>query len=204
MENIGTPLAFTLTLMVFSYLLGDNFLYRLAVYVFAGLAAAYITIVTVQGVLLPLTNPNGDQPGEALLLLVSLGLGLLLLLKATGRFTWLSNLAMAFIVAVGTAVAIVGAVSGTLLPLAAGIGRAGNTTLESIIIFIGVTTSLIYFQYLSRRNPDGTITHSRVIHVLKSIGQGFIVITLGALYGGAILTNLTILSERIGFLLGAY
>ncbi len=204
MEQIGTPLAFALTLMVFSYVLGDNFLYRIAVYVFVGLAAAYIAIVTVQGVLLPLTNPNGDQPGEALILLVSLGLGLLLLFKATGRFTWLSNLAMAFIVAVGAAVALVGAVSGTLLPLSTSIGRAGDTALESVVIFIGVATSLVYFQYLGRRNPDGTIGRGRVIQTLGIIGQGFIVITLGALYAGAILTSLTILSERIGFLLGAY
>jgi hypothetical protein len=39
--------------------------------------------------------------------------------------------------------------------------------------------------------------------VLGAVGQGFIAIALGAIYGGAILSGLAVLSERIAFLLGA-
>ena len=52
-EQIGLWAGFVLTLMIFSYVLGDNFLYRIAVYVFVGLAAGFITIVTVESVILP-------------------------------------------------------------------------------------------------------------------------------------------------------
>jgi len=42
-----------LTLLVFSYVLGDNVLYRIAVHVLVGAAAAYIAIVATEGVLYP-------------------------------------------------------------------------------------------------------------------------------------------------------
>ena len=47
MDDIGLIIGFVFTLMIFSYLLGDNFLYRLAVYVFVGFTAGFIAIVTV-------------------------------------------------------------------------------------------------------------------------------------------------------------
>ena len=47
MEELGLMVGFILTLMVYSYLIRDNFLYRIAVYVFVGIAAGFVTIVTV-------------------------------------------------------------------------------------------------------------------------------------------------------------
>jgi hypothetical protein len=39
------------------------------------------------------------------------------------------------------------------------------------------------------------------VRAVGAVGQGFIVVTLGALYGGAILSGLVVFSERIAFLL---
>ncbi len=203
---------FVLTLMVFSYLLGDNFLYRLAIYVFVGLAAGFVTIVTVESVLLPwfrATIIAGDMSGK-LLGAIPLLLGLLLLLKGTRRFNRLGNLGMAFVVGIGAAVALVGAISGTLLPLATSTavnsvstGETGGVELlNGFILVVGVVSTLVYFQYLARRVP-GVVETRRglVIRAVGAVGQGFIVVTLGALYGGAILSGLVVLSERIAFIL---
>jgi len=205
-EQIGLWAGFVFTLMVFSYLLGDNFLYRLAIYVFTGLTAGYITLVTVESVLLPWLNrtlfsPGADVPARALGL-VPFILGLLLLFKASPRLGRGGNIAIAFIIAVGTAVALVGAISGTLIPLA----RATSSSvaldpLNGFLIFIGVASTLAYFQYLARRRASGQIQRGLVVRAVGVVGQGFIVITLGALYAGAILTSLTIFSERIAFIL---
>lgn len=203
-DQIGLWVGFILTLMVFSYLLGDNFLYRLAIYVFVGLAAGFITIVTVEGVLLPwirATLQSSDMNGR-LLGVIPLVLGLLLLLKGTERFNRLGNLALAFVVGIGAAVALVGAISGTLLPLA-------NTTTSSVrvdvldgfILVLGVISTLVYFQYLARRVPGGAPRRGLVVRAIGAVGQGFIVVTLGALYGGAILSGLVVFSERIAFIL---
>jgi hypothetical protein len=203
-DQIGLWAGFVLTLMVFSYLLGDNFLYRLAVYIFVGLAAGYVTMVTVESVILPwvrATLYSGDM-GTQIIGGLPLLLGFLLLFKSVRRFNRLGNLALAFIIGVGTAVALVGAISGTLLPL---VGSTANSvrldTINGFIIVLGVICTLLYFQYLARRTPTGEIRRGLVVRTFGAIGEGFIVITLGALYGGAILTGLTIVSERIAFIL---
>lgn len=205
-EQIGLWAGLILSLMVFSYVLGDNFLYRLAVYIFVGLAAAYVTIVTVENVLLPWLNTmvlgaNGDT-GRLVIGLVPFILGLMLLFKSSPRLGCLGNLALAFIIGVGAAVALVGAISGTLLPLTNTTAAMVNTDLlNGFILVLGVISSLIYFQYLARRAPGGGVRQSLPVRFFGSLGRGFIVITLGALYGGAILTGLTIFSERIAFIL---
>ncbi|MBZ0281732.1 MAG: hypothetical protein K8L97_13420 [Anaerolineae bacterium] len=205
-EQIGLWAGFVFTLMVFSYILGDNFLYRIAIYVFVGLAAGYLTIVTVEGVLLPwvrgtlLSSTAGV--GGLVIGIIPFILGLLLLLKTSPRLGRLGNLAIAFIIGVGTAVALVGAVSGTLIPLAQSTGSSVRIdVLNGFLIFIGVSSTLVYFQYLARRRPDGRVQRGLLVRAVGGLGQVFIIITLGAVYAGAILTSLTIFTERISYIL---
>jgi hypothetical protein len=205
-EQMGLWIGFVFTLMIFSYILGDNILYRLAVYVFVGLAAGYITIVTVESVILPWVRGTLLAPetgiGGTIIGIIPFILGLLLLLKTSPRFGRAGNIAIAFIIGVGTAVALVGAITGTLLPLASSTGSSVRIdVLNGFLIFLGVASTLIYFQYLARRKPNGEIQRGLLIRFFGGVGQAFIVVTLGAIYAGAILTSLTIFSERIGFIL---
>lgn len=199
MELIGTLAGFVLTLMIFSYLLGDNLLYRMAVYIFVGVAAAFTTIVVVESVLIPLLVSG--QVASIILLFVAIILGLFLMFKSSIPFAWLTNSIFAFIITVGTVVAVVGAIAGTLLPLILNTGSGQGGILEGVIMVIGVATSLLYFQYLVRRTPDGEIKRRRYMQVITTVGKGFIVVTLGAIYATAILTSLTIVSERMSFLI---
>ncbi len=204
MQDIGLWAGFILTLMIFSYVLRDNLLYRLAVYTFVGLAAGFISLVTVESVLLPWFRSTlfSGTPGGLVLGLIPVLLGVLLLFKSSSRIARLGNLAIAFIVGVGAAVALVGAVTGSLVPLTLNTAQsAGGNPVDLVIVFLGVITSLIYFQYTARRTASGRIERGPLIKLLGSVGQGFIVVTLGALYAGAILTSLAIFSERIAFLL---
>jgi hypothetical protein len=209
LEQIGIWVGFVATLMIFSYVLGDNFLYRIALYVFVGLAAGFVTIVTIQSAILPWINStllaeNADI-GVRIVGLVPILLAVLLLIKTSPRFGRLGNLALAFIVGVGTAVAVVGAVSGTLLPLAnASTTLVVDDVANGVIVLFGVVSTLVYFTYVARRVPGQVATTGRrgaFVGAVGAIGKGFIVATLGALYGGAILTSLTIFSERVAFII---
>lgn len=201
-DQVGMWAGFVLTLMVFSYILADNFLYRVAVYVLVGLAAGFIAIVTIESVLLPWFREYIASGNVALFVLgmIPVILGLLLLFKTSARIGGLGNLAIAFIVGVGSAVALAGAISGTLIPLATSTA-ASESTINGVITILGVVSSLVYFQYLARKTPDGRIQRNRPVQALSLVGQGFIVVTLGVLYAAAILTSLTIFSERVGFIL---
>lgn len=211
-EQLGVIVGFVATLMVFSYLLGDNLLYRLAVYVFVGISAAFIAIVTWENVVAPWlarTMIDGLNRGDilsAILGVIPLLLGVLLLFKTSPRLGGFGNIALAFIVAVGTAVAIAGALTGTLIPLALSTGADSdpdNTlgAVNLIVMFVGVICSLLHFQYLARRTPAGVIRRGLALRTLGLVGHVFIVVTLGALYATAILSSLTVFTERLSFLL---
>lgn len=213
LDQIGLIAGFVFTLMIFSYLLGDNFLYRLAVYIFAGIASGYITVVTIEGVVLPwirATIGTGELSG-IVVGVVPLALGALLLLKGFRRYSRLGNVALGFLIGVGAAVGLVGAISGTLLPLISdtarslqvepGAGDSGLQLFNGFLIVGGVICTLIFFGHFGRRNADGTITRGPVGRTLGTVGQGFVVVALAALYAGAIITGLAILSERLAYML---
>ena len=69
LDFIGLALGFLLTILVFSYLLGDNPFFRLAVHIFIGVSAAYVALVTINNVLIPrLIMPLiGGSRGEMIL-----------------------------------------------------------------------------------------------------------------------------------------
>jgi hypothetical protein len=216
-ESIAFWISLVLSLMVFSYLLGDNILFRVAVSIFVGLAAAYTTIVTVQSVIYPAMQPFLDGTWSIfdentrwsvfLFVATPLVFGTLLLLKPIKSLRPLTNFALAFLIAVGSAAAVVGAVSGTLIPMVTSTARLNITDnpldlLSSIVIVIGVISSLVYFQYRAQRDSHGVIARGSVTGAIAAIGEGFIVITLGAIYGAAILTSLTILTGQLASLFG--
>lgn len=206
-DNAAVLIGFVLTLFVVSYLVGDNVLYRLAVYIFVGVTAGFTVMLTVEGVLLPWlrdmvfsANPN---PAQLIFGLVPFFVGLLLLMKFSPRLSRVGNLGMAILIGIGTAVALVGAISGTLLPLVESTGKTvsggGDNLINGAIIILGTITTLLYFQYIAVRRPSGEVVRPLPLQVASYVGQIFLIVTFASLYAGAILSSLTIFSERVAF-----
>ncbi len=207
LDLIAGWVSLVLTVLVFSYLLGDNVLYRLAVHVLVGVAAGYIAIVAVETVLVPwfdhtLFAVQGDYTRAEITAIRAVGalpllFGALLLFKFSPRLAPVGNLGLAVLIGVGTAVAIVGAVAGTIIPLAREAGTTINDdAVDGAVLLVGVITTLLYFQYLGARRAS---TGQRLwpFRALGTIGQLFVTVTLGILYGGAILTSMTIFSDVV-------
>jgi hypothetical protein len=210
MDLVTGIISFILTLMILSYLIGDNPLFRVAVYIFVGVSAGYAAAVAWQHILLPkLVEPLlGGSPQQRLLLLVPLFLGLSLLGKLSPRFARLGNPAMAFLVGIGAAVAILGAIFGTILPQTRAsidlfdTGTGGSLVgrlFTALVFLIGTITTLVYFQFSSRATSAGP-QRSRLVSALSWVGKGFIAITLGVLFAGVFTAALTALIERISSL----
>ncbi len=209
-----TAVAFILTLLTLSYLLGDNPLFRLAAYLFVGVSAGYVAVILLFEVIVPrLISPLiFGSPAEKLLTIVPAVLSILLLFKLSPRLTTLGNPSMAFLVGSGAAVIISGAVSGTLFgqvrgaiqPFALsqnGSGlQAGSQLLGGLILLIGTVSTLIYFQFSARRKANQQTSRPAAIQIAAFGGQIFIAITLGALYAGILAAALTALIERFDFL----
>jgi hypothetical protein len=119
---------------------------------------------------------------------------------------------MAYLVGVGAAVAIGGAWIGTLLPqLAATVNRfdplAGRSFLDlmlnSGVILIGAVTSLAYFHFGARPNPqgEGAARRNVILEGFAWVGRIFIATTLGAIFAGVYAAALTAFVERISSLI---
>ncbi len=198
-----------LTLMVFSYLIDDNPLFRIAVNLFIGVASGYAATVVWQYVLVPrlLIVLQSADPNLWLLTIIPLILGSTLLAKLFPKLSWLGNFAMAVLVGVGAATALGGAVLGTLIPQ---VGAAidaldfrsapeGTFTklIEGAIMLAGTVFTLGYFQFTAGRAPDGTPKRNAAFEGIAWIGRLFIAVTFGVLFAGVYMAALTALIERL-------
>jgi hypothetical protein len=203
LEFISGAIGLILTLLVFSYLIGDNPLFRLAIYLFIGVSSGYVAAVVWHSVLLPrLTQlPMGD-PVQLALGGVPFLLGLTVFAKLSPRTSGLGSFAMALLVGVGAATALSGAVIGTLIPQSrAAMEAFGSLTiarfLEGSIMLAGTVLTLAYFQFSASRAADGTVKRNVIFELLAWGGRVFIAITFGVLFAGVYMAALTAMLERL-------
>src|SRR5512136_2462676 len=93
-EPLGTIIGFVLTLMVFSYIFGDNAMFRLATHIFIGVAAGFAVVLVIYNIIFPVLAAPGD---ELVRLGLPLVLGLWLLTKTSPRLSRLGNPVVAFL-----------------------------------------------------------------------------------------------------------
>jgi hypothetical protein len=210
-ELLSALVGLILTLMVFSYLIGDNPLFRIAVYLFVGVASGYAATAIWHYVLVPkLFQPLiTSDPNQLLLALVPLLFSILVLTKLSPRISWIGNVAMAVLVGVGAASAIGGALLGTLIPQvqasidafdwrAAGGGANVLLTLfEGTVMFFGTVLTLASFHFSATRSADGTPQRNSILEWIAWLGRIFIAITLGVLFAGVYMAALTAMIERL-------
>ncbi|MBI5955288.1 MAG: hypothetical protein HY865_26830 [Chloroflexi bacterium] len=212
LNQIMGAIGFLFTLLVFSYVLGDGPLFRIAIYIFVGVSAGYVAAVAWWQVIVPrLVYPlmSALASGSPLDLGVSLALSfaaILLLMKASPSFSGMGRIVVAFLVGVGAAVTLAGALIGTLIPQVSGTIYAFDMTsvetiASSMIILAGATLTLAYFHFGARPTADGSMRRFGLIEILAWGGRIFIGIALGAIFAGVYAAALTALIERISSLI---
>ncbi len=211
-ELIFGMISFILTVVVFSYLLGDNFLFRFGMYLLVGITAGYTAAVLITKVILPyLIMPLVEGSLlERLLLLVPLTFCILLLLALLPKSRKVGSISMAFIVGIGAALTVGGITIGTLIPqVSATVDRFSPFAIyqgdqppwmkivSGVIVALGVITSLSYFYWQKKRDPKSDNQKPAFMAGLGKLGQVFIGITLGGLFAGVYSAALIALISRI-------
>jgi hypothetical protein len=207
-QLLGNLLAFVFTILVLLYAFGDNAFFRLAIHIFIGAASGYAAAVALRGVLIPQIN-GAIAAGNLVSMLIPLTLMLLLLLKLSPGVAGFGNVSSGLLVGVGAAVAVGGALTGTLLPQLSGAfglfssGNAGlfGNFLNGTIILVGAVTSLAYFQFGARTQYGQFAQRNLILRWLARIGHAFIAITLGVVFAGVYSAAISALVERFDFLL---
>lgn len=224
LSQIGLWVAAVLTLITLSYAIGDHPIFRLALYLFIGLAAGYAAAVALQDVILPhLVYPVMDEiAGTPSLdiadLALRVGLSVLLLTKLSPRTARLGNPVTALLAGIGAALAIGGAVQGTILPQVASAadtfdvaslelalqggyyGEVVQIVFDGSVLLIATVSTLAYFHFGAVSRGKQEPLRSILIDALAWVGSIFIAIALATLFSGVLLAALGALIERVAFL----
>lgn len=217
-ELLTLIIGVALTVMVFSYILGDRLFFGIATHILIGVSAGFLALVVIQKIILPyLVKPlaNVTDPGF-LLALVPLALSILLVLMLFRRGTQAGAIPLAFLGGVLAALAIIGVTRGTLAPqILSMIGRfepgklmheaqpQWSAIVEALMILLGVISVLFVFHHRGQ-SKAGEVVRPIFLQGIGSIGQIFIGITFGALFVGlfstALIALISSLSDIIYFI----
>jgi hypothetical protein len=196
--TLATWVAAIVTIAVWSYLAGWRRLFVLMQHLLAGLATGYLVLLAITDVLVPrLVVPLVERPSENALLVPALFLAGMLV-----GASWLPPRAMAPVgaILVGgiAAYALGGAVVGTILPQIAAALPAGGVASADLVgelISLAITT-LVLLAFLHGA-PRGTLTTRAA-----TVGRWLLVGGIGGWLGFLVVSRLSLLVDRIGFLLG--
>lgn len=203
---VGTWVAALLTLIVLSYLISDNPLYRLAEHVFIGISVGWTFVLLYNNFLInALIVPLSSDPVDNISLVVPLVLGLLLLTKLSARFAWLGNSSMGFLVGAGVSLAISGALAGmlvpqlisTMLPLLPNSQSGGILeVVNNLVIIVTVIAVLLYFNFTRPKAGLQEKLYART----AVMGRSLMMVAFGALFASLLMSRISVLVGRIYFL----
>jgi hypothetical protein len=203
---LGGIVAGLLTIMVFSYLLGANPLWRIAQSLLVGVSVGYVTLVVLTQVIAPqvvrIVRPEaGIAPSDQWLAAVPVALGLLLLMRLAFPGAWPASFGLNLVVVVGAALALGGALAGAIVPQSLDTIRKldfGNpyALVGNIVLVAGVVCALAYFAFGARPNGE----RPAPIRTISVAGRWVLVIAFGAVLGSLATTFYAALIERLDFL----
>jgi hypothetical protein len=203
---IGAWVATGLTLFIFSFLYKDNPLFKLAENLYVGVSVGYTIVKTYDTVIVHLIWKPIVENGEWALL-IPVAIGLLMLTRYVPKAAWLSRYAFAFIVGVGSGLAIPRVISSYILkqiedtvrPLMVMMPGEGLTftwsllnpasSLNTIIILIGVSSVLFYFFF--------SVEHTGPGKAVARTGILFLMIAFGAAFGYTVMARMSLLIGRL-------
>ena len=197
LETIGLIVGAIFTVMVLFYIIGDNFLFRLAVYILIGAGAAYAAVVVIFDVLIANVQQATGNPTMLVVVAIGLLLGFMVWFKASPRLAWVGNIPMGYLIGVGAATVLGGVVIGTLGPqiVAAGapVTSPSGGTPEvgmTIIAAVGTIVTFLSFGYyrVGRDSP---------FQLVNIAGRRFfLMIGLGAIFALVFMASVTLLYAR--------
>lgn len=209
-EVVGLAVGAAFTFFILSYLAGDNPLYRLALYLFIGAIVGYSFGVVLREVLVGMALSRLlSKPLSAAAPII---LGILLLFKGFPKQAYVGNLSVAYLIGVGTAVALGGALLGTLAPQVAAAGRALSPIslsnfrfglVDGLMVVLGTVSTLMSFTFFRTKDRKGG-AWGQILDGVAWVGRVFLVSAFGVAFAGAITASLSILIGRMQYLIDVF
>ena len=201
MIDPGVLVGGILTLIVFSYLLGDTPLFRVAQAIFVGVTIGYAATVAIDVVLYQrMIEPLMTTPGKWILVIPEFVLGLVLLTKLRAKWAPIGNISIAFLFGTGGALAIGGALRGTLLQqLSATIVPLNS--IDNLLLVCGTSGVFLSFRFVKLSDRPATRALDILARGWSYFGRWFMLIAFGAIFADTAVSRISILISRVHYVL---
>lgn len=216
-RTIGLWVAALMTLFIFSFMYGDNPLYKFAEAVVVGVSAAYWMVVGFWTVIIPnLVGPlfpawvqSWAMPGLSpvrgptwYVYLIPLVLGVMLLWRLAPVGGWISRWPLAFIIGTFAGLRLVGffqadfmnQINNSILPFVV-VGESGYdfwASVRNVLMVASILVCLVYFFF--------SIEHKGAVGGVARVGIWVLMITFGAAFGYTVMGRIALLAIRFEFL----
>jgi hypothetical protein len=207
-EFVGLVMGAALTFFILSYLAGDNPLYRLALHLFIGALVGYSFGIVLREVLVGMAlSKLVSSPSSAV---APIALGILLLFKGFSKQAYVGNLSVAYLIGVGAAVALGGALLGTLAPQVAAAGRTLSPVslenfrfglVDGLMVVVGTVSTLLSFTFVRPKSQQGQGGWTQILGGVAWVGRVFLISAFGVAFAGALTTSLSIFIGRMQYLI---
>jgi hypothetical protein len=166
---------------VFSFLYRDNPVYASAQSFYVGCGAGHGIVLAWQRIQALIVVPFNQGQW---IVWIPIVLSLMLLCRFHRRLNWLSRIAMAVPIGVGSGVALRAIPSSQILRQITA-SAANVFTVDGWIMIVGVISTIVFFLFTIGRE-------NLLLRRIGYIGLGFMCVTFGVTFAGAILTYISI------------
>jgi hypothetical protein len=185
------------TIAATSYAFRDNLVFKFAENTFIGIAAGHAIIMGVRNI-----RDFGwthIAQGEVIYAGAFI-LGIMLYSRFSKEYYWVYRYPIAFLVGNGVGISIraaihsdfIAQIKATATPL---IGSDALSTVNNIIIFVGVITALSHFIFTYGQMHEGSLGN------IPKVGRWLMLLAFGASFGNTVMTRFGMYQGRIVFLL---
>ncbi len=214
------------TLAIFSFIIKENWFYRIFEHLFVGLAAGWGIIVTIKNFLWPVilspmlgfdivVYPDGTLSEEYnsyyYLYLLPMAFGLLYYTAYSRKHSWMSKLVIGVSLGASAGLAFQGffnqmlpQLESSFKPLVVFSDQAARSFASidwsaslSNLLFVFTLLSVMYYFFFTIRNPQG-------LSKISVSGRYLMMVCFGAYFGSTVMARMALLVERLQFLLGPW
>lgn len=198
MDTLKIWLAALFSISIYTFLFGENPLYRFAEHLFIGLTAANLTVQGFHNIATQAWRPLVEN-GELMWLGVIIG-GLMLLSRWFKPIDWMSRAPLGFMTGVAAALSVRRSLESEFYRQIVSTVKLKWNTLDNVIYIIAVLLPMFYLIYtLDEKSRLGS-----GVKTLGKVGQLLMMVAFGASLGSTIMARISLVIERFQFLIGTW